>query len=533
MSKQLEANIVNLPTELSQEIFSLTLAAIDIRHGVRLRYVNKFFRDAVDNAMCKEKFFVRLTRRRRVRPPRALKSEYLLPRLNRENRTTVPSRLIHDTLDLIVDIQENHVSSDTQAQFDQHIYLEALSKWFVDQLQVEVLLYFIKPSRKPRLHSVILADWAQDKILGEWTDDQKNLAALVAAASTGDLQMMKYLIESTTFSNPSQCFGCPLTTAIRKSQTASVKLLVDSVDLHCVFNFESAILHACHIGDQPTTELLLNLTNSSTTYISALHTAAFKGCITGRRPELFTHLLTTIFHTTTPFTKSLFHAAARSNFHPFIPLSLASGFDININFRSGYTRHPDVIRCASRHGSTDFLSLLLTSGIRRGFRDDCDFLSRALCVAAEFGQDKIIPILLDAGADINYHTETHYVGHPSLSVTQYTPLEAACLKVELSTARLLLARGADVNAHKRGNQILSDVCNKGELEIVRALLEAGVSPDPPFPLPKRRWPRAYMPLLRALAGRHNMVANLLLEFGALDLRPRVFGEGSKEVRALE
>ncbi|WP_404479165.1 ankyrin repeat domain-containing protein [Novosphingobium sp. BL-52-GroH] len=86
--------------------------------------------------------------------------------------------------------------------------------------------------------------------------------------------------------------------------------------------------------------------------------------------------------------------------------------------------------------------------------------------AARSGRDDMIPILLDAGADIEgFDTK----GHSALVLATYHGLE--------ETAALLLDRGADPNGATASGSPLMGVAFKGHMVIARRLLAAGADPN--------------------------------------------------------
>jgi ankyrin repeat protein len=449
--------------------------------------------------------------------------------------------LIYETVDLISSIQQTSLvypHALTPLPFPLQQYLEALSNTLASNLPIRVLLYYLDLPCGDVLHSAILDVWSEAQILIEWTPNHQYLAALIAASSLGDIPMIEYLLPYTSMiAQPSKLFGCPLKAATQTRKPSAVAILLSNRRFHgSIYMPGHALSRAVKHKNWEIVKLFVSSFSKEEKELrQELCEVAFDGCIRGRRTWFFEFLLDRLpEYVPMPFNQKNYQLAARSDFTPFLTRALlCPSFDINLNFTPHNVRKPDVIREAARSGSVSFLKLLLDSGIRRGFKDDFDFLSRALVVAAEFGRNPIVKLLLDSGADMNYTTESKYVGHQSLGVTRASPLEMAVEKGELETVRLLIERGADVNAHGRGNQILCIACKAGFNPIVRLLVENGVSPDAPWPFPTKRRPRAYIPMVSAYAHGHSMTATLLRELGALDIRPRILEEGSKEVRALK
>ncbi|MFT4054588.1 MAG: ankyrin repeat domain-containing protein [Novosphingobium sp.] len=86
--------------------------------------------------------------------------------------------------------------------------------------------------------------------------------------------------------------------------------------------------------------------------------------------------------------------------------------------------------------------------------------------AARLGRDDMIPILLEAGADIE---GVDAKGHTALVLATYHGFE--------DTAALLLDRGADPNGTTASGSPLMGVAFKGHLAIARRLLAAGADPN--------------------------------------------------------
>ncbi|XP_065219810.1 protein fem-1 homolog B-like isoform X2 [Planococcus citri] len=91
----------------------------------------------------------------------------------------------------------------------------------------------------------------------------------------------------------------------------------------------------------------------------------------------------------------------------------------------------------------------------------------ALWCAAGAGHINVVKALVHAGADINHAT-----------LTQSTPLRAACFDGRLDIVQYLVDHGADLHKlNKFNNSCLMIAAYKGHLEIVKYLLEKGANPD--------------------------------------------------------
>lgn len=89
-----------------------------------------------------------------------------------------------------------------------------------------------------------------------------------------------------------------------------------------------------------------------------------------------------------------------------------------------------------------------------------------LGLAAFFGQRSAVEALLSAGADVN---------QPSKETMKLTPLHSATAAREVSIARLLIAKGANVNARQAelGFTPLHEAAANGHIEFALLLLENG------------------------------------------------------------
>lgn len=116
--------------------------------------------------------------------------------------------------------------------------------------------------------------------------------------------------------------------------------------------------------------------------------------------------------------------------------------------------------------------------------------------AARLGRDDLIPVLLEAGADIE---AADAKGHTALVLATYNGFE--------TTAELLLDHGADPNGTTTSGSPLMGVAFKGHIAIARRLLAAGADPN----LRNAAGQTAVM--MGALFDRREIVA-LLLDAGA-------------------
>ena len=124
----------------------------------------------------------------------------------------------------------------------------------------------------------------------------------------------------------------------------------------------------------------------------------------------------------------------------------------------------------------------------------------ALVAAARNGDEKMVILLVDRGADINCFG--------GLAVAN--PLQAACSSSSESLVRFLIAKGAKVNPNLQGRNHdtpLQVACESGNQNLVRLLIEAGADINV--------CQGGYGYALQAAASRgHHQIVALLLDEGA-------------------
>ncbi|KAI0156908.1 ankyrin repeat-containing domain protein [Xylariaceae sp. FL1272] len=120
---------------------------------------------------------------------------------------------------------------------------------------------------------------------------------------------------------------------------------------------------------------------------------------------------------------------------------------------------------AAEIGNEAILRLLLESGADIDWPKSCGFT--ALVVAVAFGHSKIAEFLLEHNAQVN---------PPSILWHEITALQYAAINGDLNTARALITRGADVNAlpsRSYGRTALEGAAEHGRLDMVHLLLANG------------------------------------------------------------
>jgi uncharacterized protein len=95
----------------------------------------------------------------------------------------------------------------------------------------------------------------------------------------------------------------------------------------------------------------------------------------------------------------------------------------------------------------------------------------ALHLAAFFGQPEAVRLLLERGADVNAVATSEQIG-------PVQPLHSAAATRRLACARVLVERGADVNARQAGGYTpLHEAAGNGDVDLARLLLDAGADKE--------------------------------------------------------
>ncbi len=173
--------------------------------------------------------------------------------------------------------------------------------------------------------------------------------------------------------------------------------------------------------------------------------------------------------------------AAYSDQKDIFQLLLDKGADVNARNEDGDT----ALMRAAYSGHNDIFQLLLDKNADVNARDGKG--TTALMRAADWGNKEIVQALLDRGADINAKDNT---GHTPLmyasgsdNLVDYSSFDDNGLMKEeklLPVVRLLLDRGADVNAKDEGNATAQSIAVKWHFrKIARLLLDNGADIDTP------------------------------------------------------
>jgi ankyrin repeat protein len=179
---------------------------------------------------------------------------------------------------------------------------------------------------------------------------------------------------------------------------------------------------------------------------------------------------------------------------------------VDVNKKSFSVRHTPLHRAVAR---ADIARILLDRGADVNAKDVAGHTP--LHLAASGGYSDTVRILLDRGADVNARSsiqqtrvaEIHRFGlgqppvtqpkdakgrpyvllgagvprvtyKPGVTFGEYTPLYHASKNGHADTVRILLNRGADVNAKEHnGDTALHGAASAGHIDVVRLLLEKG------------------------------------------------------------
>ena len=147
---------------------------------------------------------------------------------------------------------------------------------------------------------------------------------------------------------------------------------------------------------------------------------------------------------------------------------LDAGADVNVT-----SRHPSVLQVAVSEGNAPIVQELLRRGVDpdsaslENRHDPVGFWETPLVMAINEGQDEILHMLLNAGANVN-----------APAVESCNALQAAANKTDtIDYVQLLLDRGADVNEHygrrHYGRSALQAAADQGNIQLVQLLLLHG------------------------------------------------------------
>lgn len=261
---------------------------------------------------------------------------------------------------------------------------------------------------------------------------------LIEAAATGDLEMLRDLIDAGADVNESVISPEPrtaLNAAARHGHLAAVKILLDAgAEVDKVARGDAtALIDAARGGHVDVVELLIE-----------------RGAV--------------VDHTVRGDGTALI-AAARNAREDVVRLLLENGADPDRGVRG----EGSPLAAASRSGSAESVALLIAAGADANIMVKGD--AGAMMQAAARDDVALLEQLAAAGADLNHWTPG-----------DGTPLIAAARRGKLAAAQWLLDNGADVNLAARGdgNPLILAAAN-GHLDLVRLLLDRGANIDAVVP----------------------------------------------------
>lgn len=151
---------------------------------------------------------------------------------------------------------------------------------------------------------------------------------------------------------------------------------------------------------------------------------------------------------------------------------------------------------AANSGHSDIVKLLIER--KASINAQTNQGNTPLILASANGHTECVRLLLEAGAKTEEHNES---GHTAL-------MEAAS-NGHVDVAKLLISKGASINTHSHEfkESALTLACYKGQLEMVKFLLEAGADQE-------HKTEEMHTALMEASMDGHVEVARLLLDSGA-------------------
>jgi ankyrin repeat protein len=155
------------------------------------------------------------------------------------------------------------------------------------------------------------------------------------------------------------------------------------------------------------------------------------------------------------------HSAAQARDMSALGELISTGADVDAKDKDGLT----IFIKAAIDGDTETIAWLLDHGVDcRGGVDG----TTALHLAANRGHGDTVSVLLARGADKNAHEGSE----------QWTPLILAAAMGYVQVVALLIAAGAETSARdSSGMAAIHYAARQGETEVVKALVEAGVDPN--------------------------------------------------------
>jgi ankyrin repeat protein len=181
--------------------------------------------------------------------------------------------------------------------------------------------------------------------------------------------------------------------------------------------------------------------------------------------------------------------------------------DCEVNTFRGSGNHDTAIEAAASVGNGEIIRLLLARGAKTGMDVPAGFYNGPLVTAAHAGYLPIVEQLLDAGADADAKCCRRLA----------IPLEAAVRSEEIDIAKVLLARGANINQEC----LLKDAIESryyarsvhgGGISMTHFLIGHGADPNRHFKC--NQFDAEMFPLLLAVSESRDAMVEILLSAGA-------------------
>lgn len=260
----------------------------------------------------------------------------------------------------------------------------------------------------------------------------EDIAALHICTEKGSLETLQTLLDAGADVNPDEVSTHPIRGAITSGNVQMVQKMLD----------QGALINL----DQKGTLLLVAILVGNEDVVSAL-----------LRSEQFDVNAGLIYEDSPTFA---LHIAAERGFAPIVKVLLDSGANVDAVKPNGGT----ALCSACQANQVASVRALLDAGanVDLSMTDGTTPLHYAALHSSE-----ILELLLEKGAQVNVSTT-------SADLEGATPLHIAAEFGQLKWVRLLIQRGANVNALMlNGSTPIVQACKEGQAEIVKALLDAG------------------------------------------------------------